>query len=59
MKYQINITEQLTKTVEVEAENVQEAIEKAKNSYYDGEEGFILTGDDFVDTEFEMIGEKR
>ena len=40
-----------TKTVEVHAENEQEALQKAEDSYYNDE--FELDYNDRVDTEFE------
>lgn len=49
--YYIRITESLVKTVEVHAENEQEALQKAEDSYYNDE--FELDYNDRVDTEFE------
>ena len=49
--YYIRVTESLVKTVEVHAENEQEALQKAEDSYYNDE--FELDYDDRVDTEFE------
>ena len=49
--YYIKVTESLTKTVEVHAENEQEALQKAEDSYYNDE--FELDYSDRVDTEFE------
>ena len=49
--YYIKVTESLAKTVEVHAENEQEALQKAEDSYYNDE--FELDYSDRVDTEFE------
>lgn len=49
--YYIRVTEILVKTVEVHAENEQEALQKAEDSYYNDE--FELDYNDRVDTEFE------
>ena len=49
--YYIRVTESLVKTVEVHAENEQEEIQKAEDSYYNDE--FELDYNDRVDTEFE------
>ena len=49
--YYIRVSESLVKTVEVHAENEQEALQKAEDSYYNDE--FELDYNDRVDTEFE------
>lgn len=49
--YYISVTETLNKIIEVHAENKQEALQKAENSYYNDE--FELDYNDRVDTEFE------
>ena len=49
--YYISVTETLNKIVEVHAENEQEALQKAQDSYYNDE--FELDYNDRVDTEFE------
>ena len=49
--YYISVTETLNKIVEVHAENEQEALQKAEDSYYNDE--FELDYNDRVDTEFE------
>ena len=46
MKYKATITETLEKTMEIEADNVDEAQQKLKDLYYSGE--IILTADDCV-----------
>lgn len=48
--YYISVTETLNKIVEVHAENEQEALQKAEDSYYNDE--FELDSEDFVDTQF-------
>ncbi len=49
--YYISVTETLNKIIEVHAENKQEALQKAEDSYYNDE--FELDYNDRVDTEFE------
>ena len=49
--YYTKVTETSVKTVEVHAENEQEALQKAEDSYYNDE--FELDYNDRVDTEFE------
>ena len=53
MKYQVEITETLQKTIEVEAKSENEAISKVKEQYYSGE--IELDSSDFIETEFEII----
>ena len=53
MKYQVEITETLQKTIEVEAESEREAISKVEDQYYNGE--IELDTSDFIDTVFEII----
>lgn len=49
--YYIRVIESLVKTVEVHAENEQEALQKVEDSYYNDE--FELDYNNRVDTEFE------
>lgn len=49
--FYISVTETLNKIVEVHAENEQEALQKAEDSYYNDE--FELDYNDRVDTDFE------
>lgn len=53
MKYQVEITETLQRTVEVEAESESEAISKVKEQYNNNE--IELDSSDFIDTEFEIV----
>ena len=48
--YYISVTETLNKIVEVHADGEQEALQKAEDSYYNGE--IVLDSEDFVDTQF-------
>ena len=48
--YYISVTEILNKIVEVHADSEQEALQKAEDSYYNGE--IVLDSEDFVDTQF-------
>lgn len=50
MKYQVTITETLSRTVDVEAHNEREA-EEAIRELYRGED-IVLDSGDFVDVEF-------
>ena len=52
MKYNITITEILKKTIEIEAEDVINAIDIARDKY--NKEEVILTADDLVDTDFDI-----
>lgn len=55
MKYKIEITETLQKTVEVEASDRTEALDKVKNMYYS--EKIWLMSDDITDTTIEFVEE--
>ncbi|GMU87418.1 MAG: hypothetical protein AMXMBFR48_26590 [Ignavibacteriales bacterium] len=48
--YTIEITETLTRLAEIEAPSLEQALEKARDMYYDGE--IVLNECDLVDTEF-------
>ncbi len=50
MKYKIDIKEILLKTIEIEADNHFEAIEKIKKKYNDGD--IVLDASDHLDTDF-------
>lgn len=52
MKYRVEITETLKRTVEVEAENKLEALAKIKADYDD--EIIVLCADDYEETYFEV-----
>ena len=49
MKYLVEISETLQRKVEIEAENPSEAIQTAKDKYYNSE--IVLNADDLVDGE--------
>ncbi len=51
-KYEVTIYETLSRSVEVEANDVDEAREKVRNMYIDEE--IVLDSSDYVDTEFEV-----
>ena len=53
MKYKVEITEFLQKTIEVDATNKNEAYSKVKHMY-DNEE-IILSADDFTDKEIKVL----
>ena len=50
MKYNVTIIELLKKTIEIEAENENNAIDIARDKY--NKEEVILTADDLADTHF-------
>jgi len=52
MKYSVEITETLTKTIEVEADTIATAKEIVKQRYCDEE--IILTADDFFEINFSV-----
>lgn len=56
MEYTIEILETLIRNVTIEAESEQEALEKVKQSYYDGIE--VLDWSDLTDTEFKCVDNK-
>ena len=55
MKYLVRITETSSRTVIVEADNMQDAERKVNNAYYD--EKIVLDYDDFDEYEIETIRE--
>lgn len=56
MKYIIQISELLTRRLEIESETSEEAVKKVKDNYYDGD--IVLEADDYVDNsvQFEIVG---
>lgn len=57
MKYHFEITETLSRTVEIEAESVQEAHRKGCDLYKDCE--IILDADDFIGVEFKILEDEK
>lgn len=53
MKIKIEITETLQKTIEIEADNVSDAISKVKNLYR--KEDILLDSNDYVSTEIKVV----
>lgn len=53
MKIKIEITETLQRTVEVDAEDMDDALYKVKKMYY--KEDIMLDSSDYIDTEFMMV----
>lgn len=51
--YKIEITETLQQTIEVEAEDENDALENIKSQYNDGD--IVLDSDDFIDVEIEVV----
>lgn len=56
-KFEVDIIETLQKRVEVEADNLEDAIELARDNYYDAEDDeYILTADNAnVSVDFEGV----
>lgn len=57
MKYKVEILEQSSKIIEVEAESEDLAIEEAQNKYV--KEEVVLTAVDMVDTDFNIIKDEK
>ena len=53
MKIKIEITETLQKIIEIEADNVSDALLKAKQQYK--YENIILDDTSYIDTEFKVV----
>ncbi len=53
MKFRVEITETLQKTVEIEAKDFSTAEDIARDAYYGGD--CVLTSDDYVTTEFAVL----
>ena len=53
MKYIIQVSVLLTNRLEIEAETSEEAIQKVKNKYYDGD--IVLEADDYVDGSVQFL----
>ena len=57
MKYKFEITETLRKVVEVEANSIEEACEKAWENYGNGEDEYVLNSDNHEQTEIMKLNE--
>ena len=53
-KYQVEIDETLSRIIEVEAENENDAVSKIKDLYR--QEKIVLDSNDYLDTEIEIYG---
>ena len=53
MKIKIEITETLQKTIEIDADDIDEALLKVKHLYKD--EKIILDDTSYIDTEFKVV----
>lgn len=53
MEFKVQVIEELSKVIVVEAENEQEAIEQVVNAYYSGE--IEMDHSDHYDTNFNVI----
>lgn len=54
MKFDILIREILEKTVEVEADTPEDALSKTEIKYHSSDDNYILSAEDYVDTQFEV-----
>ena len=55
MKYKVEITETLKKIVEVDAESAAAARQIVNDRYHDTEDEYILTDENYYETEFEVL----
>lgn len=55
MKYKVKITETLEKVVEIDADNEREALTIAECNYRAAKDDYILTAENFTDTDFEVL----
>lgn len=55
MKYIVQISELLARRLEIESETPEEAVQKVKDNYYNGD--IVLEADDYVDgsAQFEVV----
>lgn len=58
-KYTVIINETLSKHFEVEAESFSDAIQKVKDKYYNLDPDYILSADNYYDTDFDCIKNKK
>lgn len=52
MKYKIEITETLSRIVDIEADSEEGALEKVRQAYI--KENIVLSAEDYIDTEIEI-----
>ena len=52
MKYDVTITETIQKTINLEADNAEQAKAIAREKYKNEADGFVLTADDYTETDF-------
>lgn len=58
-KFNIRITETLEKTVTIDAENVNEALQIADNKYRKSDDEYILDAGNFIDVVFNVVGTEK
>ena len=56
-KFKIEITETLSKIIEVDADNIEEALERVETMYK--EEKIILDSSDFIDKEIKLFNDEN
>lgn len=54
-KFNIEVTEVLSKVITVEANNEDEAVEIARCSYDNAEDGWVLTADNWIETNLSFV----
>ena len=55
MKYKVKRIETLSKVVEIEAENEEEALSDAECNYDTSEDEYVLTSEDYEGVKFEIV----
>lgn len=53
--FNVEVKEVLSKVIAVEADSEAEAMDIAEHAYDNAEEGWVLTADDWLETELEII----
>ena len=53
MKYKVEITEYLQRTISIEADNEDDALDKIEEAYCN--EKIVLSADDFIDKEIKVL----
>lgn len=57
MTFKVHITETLEKTVEIEANNVHEALVMADCNYRAAKDGYVLDAENFTNVNFKVVKE--
>lgn len=59
MKFTIQITEILKKEVTIEADSEKDALQIADNNYRVAKEGYVLSGDNYYNTDFSVTDKEK